>query len=87
MSAAYLSKQTIIEHTGNRMLVAADSLLLLRGLQQEKLAVEGEQQELMLLVEEHDGAGVLLRLWKDTGQAIIALLIGYIPQTQHLETQ
>lgn len=49
------------------MFVAADPLLLFHGLQQEKLAVEGEQEELMLLVEEHDGVCVLLHLWEDTG--------------------
>lgn len=49
------------------MLVAADPPLLLYGLQQEELAVEGEQEELMLLVEKQDGACVLLRLWEDTG--------------------
>lgn len=67
ISPAYLSEQTVKEDTGNRVLVAADPPLLLYGLQQEELAVEGEQEELMLLVEKQDGACVLLRLWEDTG--------------------
>lgn len=69
------------------MFVAADPLLLLHHLQQEKQAAEGEQEELMLLVEEHDGVRVFLHLWEYTGQAVFTLLIRYIPQTQHLETQ
>lgn len=49
------------------MFVTADPLLFLHGLQQEKLAVKGEHEELMLLMEKHDGMCVLLRIWEDTG--------------------
>lgn len=75
----YLSEQTIIQHTGNRVLMAAGPPLLPRGLQQEKQTVEGKQEELMLLVEKQDGVCVLLRLWEDTSQTVNTLLKRYIP--------
>lgn len=84
ISPAYLSEQTIVQHTGNGVLVTAGPLLLLRGLQQEKQAVEGKQEALTLLVEEQKGARVLLRLWEDAGQTVDALLARHIPQTQDL---
>lgn len=84
---AYLSEQTIVQHTGDRVLMAAGPLLLLRGLQQEKQAVEGKQEELTLLMEEQEGVCVLLHLWEDTGQTVNTQLTRYIPQTQDLGSQ
>ncbi len=85
-SPAYLSEQTIVQHTGNRVFMAAGPPLLLHGLQQEKQAVEGKQEKLTLLVEEQEGVRVLLRLWEDTGQTVNTQLTRYIPQTQDLES-
>lgn len=75
----YLSEQTIIQHTGNRVFMAAGPLLLPRGLQQEKQTVEGKQEKLTLLVEEQEGVCVLLCLWEDTGQTVNTQLTRYIP--------
>lgn len=61
--------------------------LLLPGLQQEQQAVEGKQEELMLLVEEQESVRVLLRLWEDAGQTVNTQLAGHVPQTQDLDTQ
>lgn len=61
------------------MLVAVGPLILLYGLQQEKNAVEGEQEQLTLLMEEQESACVLVCLWKDTVQTVNAQLTGHIP--------
>lgn len=76
---AYLSEQTIVQHTGNRMFMTAGPLLLLFSLKQEKQAVEGKQEELTLLIEEKEGVCVFLRLWKDTSQTVNTSLACYIP--------
>ncbi len=44
--------------------------LLFHRVQQEKQAVEGEQEELTLLMEEQEGVCVSLRLWKDASQTV-----------------
>lgn len=59
-------------------------LLLLPGLQQEQHAVEGEQEEAALLVEEQQRVRVLRRLREDPSQALNAQLITHVPHTQHL---
>lgn len=68
------------------MFVAAGPLLFLHGLQQEKQAVEGKQEELTLLMEEQQSLCVLLHLWEDTVQAVNTQLTRYIPYTQDLES-
>lgn len=60
-------------------------LLLLPGLQQEQHAVEGEQEEAALLVEEQQRVRVLRRLREDPGQALNTQLIAHVPHTQHLD--
>lgn len=50
--------------------MAAGPLLLRHGLQQEKQAVEGKQEELPLLMEKQEGVCFLLRLWEDTSQPV-----------------
>lgn len=85
IAIVYLSEHTVIQHTGDWVVVAAGPLLRLHSLQQDKHAVEGEQEELMLLMEEQEGVGVLLCLWEDTSQTVDTLLTGHIPQTQDLE--
>ena len=84
ISTTYLSEQTIIQHIGNRVFVAAGPLLLLHRLQQEEETVEGEQEELLLFVEEEEGVCVLLRVWENTSQTVDTQLTRYIPQTQDL---
>ena len=77
----HLAEEGIVEHAGDRALVARQPpVRFLLGLEQQELAVEGEEQAAMLLVEEQQRLA-LLALGEDACHALDTQLAGGIPQS------